>query len=59
MKKFLLLLLTLALWSFSLQVEAKNGKVKYGKYSYYEGETENGQGHGNCVSPRERRSLSR
>ena len=34
MKKFLLLFLTVALWGFSLQAEAKNDKVKYGKYIY-------------------------
>lgn len=46
MKKFLLLFLTVALWGFSLQAEAKNDKVKYGKYIYYEGETENDVPHG-------------
>ncbi len=48
MKKLVLLILALTLFSFNITVEAKDGKVKYGKYIFYEGEIEddvpNGQG---------------
>ena len=40
MKKLVLLILALTLFSFNITVEAKDGKVKYGKYIFYEGEIE-------------------